>query len=325
MLYIDQPAGTGLSYSELVEGYYNDQGSLVTLSDGTCPSEANGTCGTYASSDETLTVNSTVAAAPYVWKALQGFVGAFPSYARNGVYLSSESYGAHYAPVFAEHILEQNTKLPSESAHIDLRGVSVGNGWHDPILQFQAYYNFTVNPGNSFSWKPFNDTIEALMYERLYGKGNCVEQLYDCNYGSQSDQVCSTADNYCYDQVEYLYDSVTERDEYDLRELMPDPFPYTHFVAYLNKAEVQQALGASTNFSYSTTNLGSGTVATAFANTGDDARTFDIIARNRRLVEQGVYVVHYAGDADYNCNWVSGSTLTRGQALTKISRWEGKK
>lgn len=87
-------------------------------------------------------------------------------------------------------------------------------------------------------------------------------------------------------------------DEYDIRELTPDPFPYTSWVAYLNKPEVQRAIGAYTNFTYSVTNLGAGTVATAFGTTGDDSRGFDIISRNQRLIGEGVYVVHYAGDAD---------------------------
>ena len=84
-----------------------------------------------------------------------------------------------------------------------------------------------------------------------------------------------------------------------------NPFPPTSWVAYLNRPEIQQAIGAFTNFSYSVTNLGTGTVATAFGTTGDDARVFDVEAKQRRLVEEGVYVVHYYGDADYMCSWVS--------------------
>lgn len=172
------------------------------------------------------------------------------------------------------------------------------------MIQFQAYYNFTVNPGNTYDFSPFNETTKAQIYNSLYGEGNCLDQLLDCN-ARGIDEICSAADNFCYDEVEYVYDTVTGRDEYDLRQLMPDPFPYTSWVAYLNKPEVQQAVGAYVNFSYSVTNLGAGTVSTAFGTTGDDARQFDIVEKNRKLVESGVYVVHYVGDADYNCNWVS--------------------
>ncbi|KAF7190154.1 Carboxypeptidase S1-like B [Pseudocercospora fuligena] len=311
VLYLDQPTDTGFSYSIPVNGYIDaDTGYLVELPNATCPGYATAdSCGTYASSNVSYTVNNTLAAAPYVWKALQGFTGAFPHHAQNGVYLSTESYGGHFGPVFADFILDQNER--KEGAHIDLRGLSVGNGWFDPIIQFEAYYNYTVNPGNSFDFHPFNATTQAQMENALYGEGNCLDQLYACNYGPGTDGICSAADNFCYDEVEYIFDTVTGRDEYDIRELTPDPFPYTSWVAYLNKPEIQKAIGAYTNFTYSVTNLGAGTVATAFGTTGDDSRGFDIIDRTRRLINDGVYVVHYAGDADYNCNWIGGEEVAR--------------
>lgn len=145
------------------------------------------------------------------------------------------------------------------------------------------------------------------MYNDFYGKGNCIDKLIDCN-NRGIDEVCSDADNFCYG-VESIFDTVTGRDEYDIRELQPDPFPYTSFVAYLNQPSVQKAIGAFTNFSYAVTNLGAGTVSTAFGTTGDDARHFDIIADNQKLVAAGVTVLHYAGDADYNCNWLDGEAV----------------
>ncbi|KXT14708.1 hypothetical protein AC579_6412 [Pseudocercospora musae] len=331
LLYLDQPTDTGFSYSIPVNGYIDaDTGYFVQLPNTTCPDYATAdSCGTYASSNVSYTVNSTLAAAPYVWKALQAFTAAFPQYAQNGVYLSTESYGGHFAPVLADFILDQNVR--KEGAHIDLRGLSVGNGWFDPIVQFeeqdrrlrspgikfagrgtdqrQAYYNYTVNPGNSFDFHPFNATTQAQMENALYGEGNCLDQLHACNYGPGTDGICSAADNFCYDEVEYIFDTVTGRDEYDIRELTPDPFPYTSWVTYLNRPGVQKAIGAYTNFTYSVTNLGSGTVARAFETTGDDSRGFEIIAKNRRLIHDGVYVVHYAGDADYNCNWIGGEEV----------------
>ena len=38
-----------------------------------------------------------------------------------------------------------------------------------------------------------------------------------------SNAICSTADNYCADNVESIYDEVLNRDEYDIREFDPDP------------------------------------------------------------------------------------------------------
>lgn len=72
---------------------------------------------------------------------------------------------------------------------------------------------------------------------------------------------------------------------------------------------MQQAIGAYTNFSYSVTNLGAGTTSTAFGTTGDDARELGIIADCQKLLKQGVSILAYHGDADYNCNWIGGEEV----------------
>lgn len=104
--------------------------------------------------------------------------------------------------------------------------------------------------------------------------------------------------------MESLLDTHLNRDEYDIRELQPDPFPYGFFVNYLNSAPVQAAIGAYTNFSTSTA-----TVANAFSNTGDDGREAGTIEAVAALLGKGVSVAMYAGDADYNCNWLGGQIV----------------
>lgn len=101
-------------------------------------------------------------------------------------------------------------------------------------------------------------------------------------------------------------DSVTGRDEYDIRELTPDPFPYAFYVDYLNTPKVQQAIGAYVNFSESNS-----AVSNAFGSTGDDDREEGTIEAVRKLVNNGIYVVQYYGDADYNCNWLGGQAVSK--------------
>jgi len=52
---------------------------------------------------------------------------------------------------------------------ISLESVSIGNGWFNPNTQYQAYYNFTVYPGNTYDVAPFNSSIQDQMYNALYG------------------------------------------------------------------------------------------------------------------------------------------------------------
>jgi hypothetical protein len=51
-------------------------------------------------------------------------------------------------------------------------------------------------------------------------------------------------DSFCANLVESVYDEYLGRDEYDIRELSPDPFPYAFYVQYLNTTKVQAAIGA---------------------------------------------------------------------------------
>lgn len=293
MLFIDQPTTTGMSYSNPVPAYEDNNGVIVQLPNNTCPDYAQsyGTCGTYSHPNGSLGTNSTASAAPNMWKTLQGFMGAFPQYSRNGFSFTTESYGGHYGPVFNAYFLEQNKKNTTGAHKINLETVMIGNGWFDPLIQYQAYYNYSIWPGNTYDYDPYNDTVKAEWYNNLYGEGNCVDQTKRC-YATGLNSDCSAADNFCANKVESLYDIYSGRDEYDMRELTPDPFPYSYYVQYLNTPEVQKAIGAYQNFSES-----SGTVSTAFGLTGDDDRQDGTIEDCRKLLAAGVQVVMYYGDA----------------------------
>ena len=94
-----------------------------------------------------------------------------------------------------------------------------------------------------------------------------------------------------------IYDEVSGRDEYDVRYLTPDPFPYNFNVDYLNLPSIQAAIGAFTNYTDH-----SSTVGDYFNTTGDDARENYTVEDMRLLPKQNTTVMMYAGDADYNCN-----------------------
>lgn len=139
-------------------------------------------------------------------------MGAFPQYSRNKFHFTTESYGGHYGSVFSEYFLEQNAKDIKGAHKIELASVTINNGWYDPLIQYQAYYNYTVSPGNTFDFTPFNQTIQDELYNNLYGQGMCVDQLEQCASTGRND-VCSIADSFCASFVENVFDVVTGRDE----------------------------------------------------------------------------------------------------------------
>ena len=127
MLFIDHPAQTGFSYSIPIPGYLTNGGSVKRLENETCPKAHQDSCGTLSLPNVKYTVNSTANAAPSFWKTLQGFMGAFPQYSRQGFHFTTESYGGHYGPVFSEYIEEQNAKNAGHEIHLE--SVLIGNGW----------------------------------------------------------------------------------------------------------------------------------------------------------------------------------------------------
>lgn len=193
--------------------------------------------------------------------------------------------------MFNEYFIEQNAKNISGATKINLENVMIGNGWFDPLIQYQAYYNYSVYPGNTYDYDPYNASVKNEWYNNLYGEGNCVDMTKAC-YRTGQNSICAAADSFCANKVESLYDIYSGRDEYDMRYLTPDPFPYSYFEQYLNLPDVQKAIGAYQNFSTS-----SGTVGSAFGSTGDDDRESGTIEACQKLLEAGVQVMLYYGDA----------------------------
>ncbi|OCT53423.1 Carboxypeptidase S1 A [Cladophialophora carrionii] len=305
MIFIDQPTQVGFSYSTPVPAYEDpNSGYLVELPTNNCPGYASDwACGTYSYWNESLTANNTPAVAPNMWKTLQGFMSAFPEYARQEINFATESYGGHYAPIVSEYFIQQNALNISGAQNINLQHVLIGNGWYDPLVQYQAYYNFSVSPGNTYNVSPFNQSVKNQWYNNLYGPGNCYDQTLDCNTRG-IDEICSAADNFCFQQVENLYDIYLNRDEYDVRYLVPNPFPQSYYIDYLNTARVQAAIGAYVNYSESSSAVGN-----AFGSTGDDDREIGTVAAMQALLAHNVSVTMYFGDADYNCNWLGGAVV----------------
>ncbi|KXT11585.1 hypothetical protein AC579_3120 [Pseudocercospora musae] len=309
VIFIDQPTQVGFSYSRPISGYQSYSGDIIQLPKNECPDYAarTGTCGTYSYPDPSSTANSTDKAAPGLWKALQGFMGAFPQYSKTEFNFATESYGGHYGPVFNAYIESQNAliqkqKLPG-AKHINLKTVLIGNGWYDARIHYPTYYNFTVH--NTYDIPVGNQSIRDQWLNAAWGPGNCHDKVVKCNTSGDK-AVCRDASQFCTYESQNLYDEILGRDDYDIRELAPDPFPPEYYVEYLNSPKLQKAIGAYTNFSES-----SNTVGNAFGSTGDDSSELNTVEDVRKLVEQGVYVVLYAGDADYLCNWVGGEVVSQ--------------
>lgn len=277
MLYVDQPIGTGFSYGD----------------------------------DE---ATSTVTAAPFVWKFMQAFFDAFPTYESREFGIWTESYGGHYGPDFAGTVVSQLSR-PAPRIHvdvevateyfqaqnqaisngtitgetIDLVALGINNGWIDPTIQYQAYIDFGYNN----SWRQlFNDTQYPQLQEAF--ETECAPLLGQCPGETGDDEACYNADESCYENVEGLVESgppdYPDFDVYDIREPSDDPYPPEIYVSYLQRTDIMDAIGAQVTYEECPD-----APYYKIADTGDDARSF--LGSLSTVVQSGVNVLIWAGDA----------------------------
>ncbi|KAJ7776908.1 alpha/beta-hydrolase [Mycena maculata] len=278
MLYIDQPIGTGFSYG-------------------------------------TDSVTSTLTAAPAIWTVLQTLFDSpeFAAYQSREFILATESYGGHYGPEFAEYFEIQNNAIAAgalKGVPLKLSALMINNGWIDPLIQNGQYITFAQDaPG-------YGALVSAATVERMnatyFGAGGCLAQQQACyaaGNASASDSVCEDADNFCATLFE---DAAGDRDPYDLRQSSAAAFPPEYYVTYLGRAAVRSAIGATA----STYAECPDAPYDKFVPSGDDARTF--LPQLGNIVDKGVRVLVWAGDADIICNWLGG------QAAVRAMEWAGK-
>ncbi|CDS06098.1 Putative Prepro-carboxypeptidase Z [Lichtheimia ramosa] len=252
MLFFDQPDGVGFSYGK-------------------------------------QTVSTTEDAAERAWTFLQAFYETFPQYSKLDVHYFGESYGGHYIPGFASHVVDMNKKVQSgeeKGVVVPLKSIGVGNGFIDAVIQYKSYPKMTCHS----SYPAVLSEEECDKMQQIY-ENDCKPAAEQCAE-SDEDSDCVNANQQC-GQIEGIY-AQSGYSFYDIRQQGDDtPHP---FVDELNKASVIKELGARGHFS-----MCSDSVGTAFAQTGDGARSY--IPAVEKLLKEGIPVLIYVGDADVICNW----------------------
>uniref|UniRef100_A0A8C6HYN7 Carboxypeptidase n=1 Tax=Mus spicilegus TaxID=10103 RepID=A0A8C6HYN7_MUSSI len=113
MLYIDNPVGTGFSFTDHFQGY--------------------------ATSEDDV--------AQDLYSALIQFFTLFPEYAKNDFYVTGESYAGKYVPALAHYIHSLN---PVQKFKIRLKGIAIGDAYTDPESILDKLLDGDVTTGSSF-------------------------------------------------------------------------------------------------------------------------------------------------------------------------------
>ncbi|KAL8736019.1 MAG: hypothetical protein Q9166_000581 [cf. Caloplaca sp. 2 TL-2023] len=308
MLFISQPLGVGFSYSE------SEPGSLNPFT-GEVENSTYGVSGRWPVINATELDTSDLSAVA-TWHVLQGFLANLPQLdskvgaGTKTFNLWTESYGGHYGPAFFNYFYEQNELIRNGSTNgteLTFDTLGIGNGLLDLYTQAPYYPEFTQY--NTYGIQLVNETVYDYMKFAcnmpLFG---CLAQVEACRQVNRSTEVgqlyCEQATDQCRTNVEQPYYVFGGRGVYDIRHPYDDPTPPTYFNDYLNKANVQNALGVNLNYTQSNND-----VSYAFQITGDFAYP-NFIEDLEMILDNNVRVALFYGDADYICNWFGGQAAS---------------
>ncbi|XP_053700123.1 probable serine carboxypeptidase CPVL [Synchiropus splendidus] len=110
VLYIDNPVGTGFSFTDDDRGFARDQDDVGRD----------------------------------LYSALTQFFQLFPEYQANEFYATGESYAGKYVPAISYYIHKNN---PTAKLKINLKGMAIGDGLCDPELMLGGYGEFMYQAG----------------------------------------------------------------------------------------------------------------------------------------------------------------------------------
>lgn len=109
LIFIDNPVGTGFSFTDSDDGYCNTEACVATG----------------------------------LYNSLQQFFTLFPNLRNNDFYITGESYAGKYIPSLGMEIHLQNSK---DNKLINLKGMAIGDGYCDPPNQLD-YGNYLYQHG----------------------------------------------------------------------------------------------------------------------------------------------------------------------------------
>ncbi|EPY26053.1 serine carboxypeptidase III precursor [Angomonas deanei] len=262
LLFVDQPAGVGFSHADKDEW---DRNQAQVAED--------------------------------MFQFVQALLTAHPTLRQNRLFVVGESYGGHYAPATAHRIVQGNTR--GEGEPIRLAGLGVGNGLTDSSIQYPLYhvmaYDYCEQKlGTPCVTKEERDEMASYV-------PRCKQYIDYCNAGDTTPaaDACNQAQRYCQSIPAAYY--ATGRNPYDIRrQCDPDVdlcYNLTHVDAFLNRPEVQTALGVDPFIAWESCNMD---VNSMFA--VDFFKNFNTSVA--AVLEAGVPVLIYAGDTDFICNWI---------------------
>ncbi|KAJ2157796.1 hypothetical protein GGF46_004240, partial [Coemansia sp. RSA 552] len=263
-------------------------------------------------------VSTSYAAGKDVYSFLQLFYHAFPEYAQSELHVFGESYAGHYVPATAKAIHEANLQFVEDKSLgrlsvaeqqkrvLPLVSIGVGNGLTDPLIQYKYYSTMACN-------STYPPVLSQSQCDEMDGIYPTCARLIDACYRWQNSIACYPAEMYCNKMlIKYQQSGANP---YDVRVPCEGGglcYPIMKDIeAYLNTPAIQKELGSDVDEFEAC----SQSTYSRFMLSGDWMRPY--VREIPPLLEAGIRVLIFAGDADFICNWYGN------KAWAEALEWSG--
>ncbi|CAG8627740.1 11119_t:CDS:10 [Dentiscutata erythropus] len=272
LLFIDQPNGAGFSYG----------GNYVT---------------------------SSQQAASNLYEFLKEWISCFPQYASLPFHIFGESYAGRYIPILASMILCNTTDVSvlnvqtpllslnvgSQSPMMNLKTIGIGDGWMDPMRQYASLIDYSQQ----------NSLLTSDVIANMSAAYPTCKSLLSTCYNTSTNQDCSNADDYCYNNVFTPFVSNLNCNIDDIKATW-DSSPDEDYLNYLARPEVMSAIGVKTPYTEC-----SNDAYMAFTETADLQVARSTMPQIAQILNAGIPTLLYFGDSDANCNWIGGLNISK--------------
>ncbi|KZT00989.1 carboxypeptidase C [Laetiporus sulphureus 93-53] len=263
----------------------------------------------FSYADQGTSVNTSPVAGKDVYAFLELFLGRFSKYADAPFHIAAESYGGTYAPNIASVIHAENKVLAHAQAqsnavpgllHINLASVMLGNGLTDPYVQMASVPDWACEGPY-----PVYDDSDGVECQALRSKVPTCQRLLKSCYEFNSRLTCVPALLYCNSQimgplVQLGYNPYDVRRKCDRTKDGDLCYRQMSWIdTWMNQPAVKKALGVDPSREFESCNM---QVNQAFALQGDGAHNSAKLLPE--LIEDGVRLLVYAGNADMMCNFM---------------------
>ncbi|KAG2448574.1 hypothetical protein HYH02_006465 [Chlamydomonas schloesseri] len=287
LLYVDQPLGTGFSYSsDPRDKAHNERDVSRDLLD-----------------------------------FLHQFYAARPALANAPLFLGGESYAGHYIPPLAAAILRANAHgaapPPPPQQRIRLQGIAVGNGYFDPGVQYSSMADYAYD--NGLISAQLRDNIN--LFTPL-----CRGAARLCGL-SRWDWVCKATAWACDAlSFQRLTRALPNINWADIRITcapgsrppgVPCFYNFSAVGRYWNRPDVQAEVGVPASANITWVGCKDAEMSADFL--ADIGRSFSWMLP--RLMDAGVRVLLYHGDKDIVCNWMGAERMLDGMRWARAAEW----